>query len=82
MVNSGNYPDQLSPTTTELGLSFTACKNSALDAYNQVIGEYPAKKVVDSSILFIVKLWTNDGAIVITCSEPDLKSTMTQSQYK
>ncbi|WP_230580020.1 hypothetical protein [Xenorhabdus bovienii] len=82
MVNSGNYPDQLSPVTKDSGLSFTACKNSALDAYNQVIGEYPAKKVVDSSILFIVKLWTNDGVIVISCSEPDQKSTITQSEYK
>ncbi|QTL41612.1 hypothetical protein HGO23_04245 [Xenorhabdus budapestensis] len=82
MVNSGNYPEQLSPVTRNSGLSFTACKSSALDMYNQVIGEYPAKIVVDSSILFIVKLWTNDGAIVITCSEPDQKSTITQSQYK
>ncbi|MBE8597927.1 hypothetical protein IQ209_15860 [Xenorhabdus sp. BG5] len=83
MVNSDNYPDQLSPITQDSSsMSFTDCKNSALEIYNQVIGEYPGKRVVDSSILFIVKVWTNDGVIMVSCSEPDQKRVITQSSYK
>ncbi|WP_340617465.1 hypothetical protein [Xenorhabdus entomophaga] len=83
MVNSGNYPDQLSPVTQDISsMGFTDCKNSALGIYNQVSGEYPGKRVVDSSILFIIKIWTNDGVIMVSCSEPDQKRVITQSDYK
>ncbi|WP_237387144.1 hypothetical protein [Xenorhabdus sp. Sc-CR9] len=83
MVNSGRYPDQLSTATTNSSsMNFSDCKKSARDITNQIASEYPVEEIVDSNILFMVKLWANDGVIMVTCSEPDRKMIVTQSEYK
>lgn len=83
MDDSGQYPEQESPVTKSVEyVDFDTCKDNARGVYNQVVGNYPAKEVVDSGVLYVVKVWTNDGAILVSCSEPDGKKVVTQSAYK
>ena len=83
MARKGQYPEQESPVTKGVeSVDFAKCKNDAGDIYSQVSGNYPAKELVNSGILYVVKIWTNDGAIMISCSEPDGKKVITQSSYK
>ncbi|WP_338515724.1 hypothetical protein VRB80_13235 [Erwinia aphidicola] len=83
MDASGQYPAQEAPVTKSVeSISFDQCKANASSIYSQVSGSYPAKEIVNSGVLYVVKLWTNDGAIMVSCSEPDGKKVVTQSSYK
>jgi len=83
MDRMGQYPEQEPPVTKGVeSVDFAKCKNDAGGIYSQVSGNYPAKELVNSGILYVVKIWTNDGAIMISCSEPDGKKVITQSSYK
>ena len=83
MAASGSYPGQESPVTKSVeSVSFERCKQDTYGVYNQVAGNYPAQEVVNTGILYIVKIWTNDGVIMVSCSGPDGKKLVTQSSYK
>lgn len=41
--------------------------------FSQISDSYPANVIVDTNVLYIVKFWTNDGTVMISCSEPDGK---------
>lgn len=83
MAASGSYPEQESPVTKSSELvSFDKCRQDTRSVYSQLSGNYPAKEVVNTGVLYMVKLWTNDGAITVTCSEPDGKKVVTQADYK
>lgn len=83
MASSGNYPEQEDAVTKSANpMSFEDCKSGALSMYSQVVGDYPVQIVVDTDILYVLKLWTNDGAIVMSCSGPDQKRVVTVAQYK
>lgn len=83
MAASGQYPEQESPVVRGSEyVGFGECKSSAYSVYSQVVSEYPAKIVADTDVLYVVKVWTNDGAIVVSCSQPDSKKTVTQSAYR
>jgi len=83
MAASGQYPEQESPVVKSSEYAgFGDCKSNAYTVYSQVEGNYPAKVVVDTSAMYVVKIWTNDGAIVVSCSQPDATKTITQSAYK
>ncbi|CNK70210.1 Uncharacterised protein [Yersinia mollaretii] len=83
MDASGQYPEQESPVTKSVEIAdFESCKQNAYSIYSQVSGSYPAKEIVNTNILYVVKVWTNDGVITVSCSEPDGKKVVTQSGYK
>ncbi|MCS4388865.1 hypothetical protein [Klebsiella quasipneumoniae] len=83
MDASGQYPEQDSPVTKSVEfVDFYRCKESAYSIYSQVSDSYPAKEIVNTSVLYVVKLWTNDGVIIVSCSEPDGKKVVTASAYK
>lgn len=83
MDAAGQYPEQESPVTKSVeNVSFDECKGSARNIMNQIAGNYPTKEVVDTGVLYIVKIWTNDGVIMVSCSGPDNKKVITQSGYK
>lgn len=80
---SGQYPEQESPVTKSVeNVSFDTCKENASNIYSQVVGSYPAREIVNTNELYIVKVWTNDGVIMVSCSQPDGKKLVTQSSYK
>lgn len=83
MSAAGKYPEQESPVTKSVeNVSFTECKSNAQNVLNQISGNYPAKEIVNTGVLYVVKIWTNDGVITVSCSEPDGRKVVTQSSYK
>lgn len=83
MAASGSYPEQESPITmSSESVPFERCKQDTYSVYSQISGNYPVQEVVNTGVLYMVKIWTNDGAIMVSCSEPDGKKFVTQSSYK
>lgn len=81
MVKSGKYPPQLPPQEKTETIEFPACVAMTRKTVADVRDNYPARIMVDTPILLSAKIWTNDGAIVMTCSK-DGKLVMQQSKYK
>lgn len=83
MAKAGNYPTQGDVKDTKTSdSSFFGCKTSAKNMMSQLENLYPIQEIVDTSIAYIMKIWTNDGVVLLTCSEPDHKMIMTTSGYK
>lgn len=83
MAASGQYPEQESPVTKSVQVvDFDHCKQDAYNIFSQISDSYPANVIVDTNVLYIVKFWTNDGTVMISCSEPDGKKVVTSSAYK
>ncbi len=83
MASAGQFPAQEPPVTKGVeNISFDMCQLNAKSTYNQVVGSYPVREIVDTNDLYIVKIWTNDGVIMVSCSKPDNKKVVTQSSYK
>lgn len=81
MVKSGQYPPQGEVTTTTKSISFPACVAAVNNITGQVKGLYPVKTIASTSQVYLVKLWTNDAAMTLTCSQPDKKLVITQAPY-
>ncbi len=81
MVNSGNPPKQGSPTTQTQTMSFGACVAKVNAVVDSVKAQYPAKIIVQTKILHMAKVWTNDGAMTLSCSQPDGKLVITNAKY-
>ncbi|WP_017347152.1 hypothetical protein [Pantoea sp. A4] len=83
MDAADQLPEQEPPVTKGVEqVDFTTCKSDANNVLNKVADYYPAKEVVNTSALYVVKMWANDGVITVTCSEPDSKKIITQSSYR
>ncbi|MDY3694714.1 MAG: hypothetical protein SO066_08610 [Proteus mirabilis] len=83
MVKAGNYPEQGETRVVDAKLmAFDDCKNVASSMFSAISDHYPVRTVVDSSLLYIGKAWTNDGVVMVTCSEPDKKMIVSQSPYE
>jgi hypothetical protein len=82
MVNSGQYPDQGPVSTQTKSMSFAVCKLTAETVMSQISRSYPVKVILDTSALYTVKAWVNDGAITVSCSNPDSKMVITRAQYR
>jgi len=83
MVNRGEYPKQGPVNDTQTrSMSFSSCKVSVENIMSQVRGEYPVRTIVNSGTIYMVKAWTNDGAITATCSKSDQKMVLTQASYR
>ncbi|MBK7519241.1 MAG: hypothetical protein IPI75_03660 [Gammaproteobacteria bacterium] len=81
MVNAGNPPNQGSPTTQKQSMSFSSCVSKVDGIVASVRGQYPAKTIVNTSILHMAKVWTNDAAMTLTCSGPDRTLVITTAKY-
>jgi len=81
MVNSGNPPKQGSPSTQKQNMSFSSCVSKVSGIVASVRDQYPAKTIVNTSILHMAKVWTNDAAMTLTCSGPDRTLVITTAKY-
>lgn len=83
LAQSGNYPTQgvLEPVSDEV-IQFDACKEAAKSIVDSVSSNYPTKVLSDTSLMYSAKVWTNDAAILMTCTQPDNRSTVKKSVYK
>lgn len=82
LIAAGTPPAQSSPTSQSQVMSFSACVSKVKDIVDAVGSNYPTDTVVDTVILHITKVWTNDAAMVLTCSKPDGKLVITTSKYR
>lgn len=83
MIGAGNYPEQGETRVVDSKpMAFNDCKNAASNMFSAISDHYPVRTAVDSSLLYIGKAWTNDGVVMVTCSEPDKKMVVSQSPYK
>ena len=82
MANNGDYPDQGPPETlANKPISFAACVES-VRAISSSLGGYPYNIVLNTVDVYMVKMWTNDAALVATCSRPDGNMVITKSAYR
>lgn len=82
MVAAGRYPKEKDPTSSSKPMEFESCRGFVRMMLNQVQPDYPVATIVDTSIVFTQKAWTNDGAVMLTCSSPDRKLITTNSPYR
>lgn len=81
MIGSGRFPLQGKPKVEEKEMDFSVCV-SAIEAIAASIGPYyPTEIIVDLPTAQVRKFWTNDGSVMIACSEPDGKYVITTAPY-
>lgn len=81
MVQGGNYPKQGTPSTQTQSIDYVACIAKVESVVVSVQPNYPAQTVVNTNLMRMVKLWTNDAAMTLTCSAPDKKLVITSAPY-
>lgn len=81
MVKTGKYPKQGKPVSEGRAMAFPACKATAKSVIDQVKPNYPSEIIVDTGIMYMAKLWTNTGVVLMTCSQPDGKFVSATSEY-
>jgi hypothetical protein len=81
MISSGNYPAQGSVSKETEAISFTACVSKVKGVVSSVSGQYPANVIVNTGIMYIAKVWTNDAALTLSCSNPDSRLIITIAKY-
>jgi len=82
MIARGTYPDQNSPTTQSQIMAFDQCAAKVKSSVDAVKDNYPAEIIVDTAVMVVAKVWTNDGALTLACSQPDLKLVITNASYR
>lgn len=83
MIARGQPPKQGPAKTITKKASFLVCKKTANSMLLQVrAAGYPAEIVVNTKILYIVKFWTADGAVTISCTPLEKKMVITQAPYE
>jgi hypothetical protein len=81
LIDSGKYPPQGEPTTQTKEMEFAACV-ATIDQVAGAVGEnYPTQVLVNTGIMRLQKIWTNDAAVTVTCSAPDRKMVITSAKY-
>ena len=81
MVESGKPPKQGPPSNQKVEMPFSECVAKVTSTSNAVRENYPVHVLVDTAVLFTVKVWTNDAAMLLSCSKPDGAFLATTSKY-
>jgi hypothetical protein len=82
MVSRGAYPAQYPSTRTSQPMAFHQCVTKVSSSVEAVSGSYPAEILVDTKVVFAAKIWTNDGTLLLTCSQPDQNFVIINSSYR
>ena len=80
--NSPKKEVGLETTTKEMG--FDSCVALQSQFANELTssGNYKVVNIVDTDILSIKRMCTNDGSVLVTCSKPDNKMVLTKSPHQ
>lgn len=70
--------------TTTKEMDFDSCIALQSQFANELIssGNYKVVNIVDTDILSIKRMCTNDGSVLVTCSKPDNKMVLTKSPHQ
>lgn len=82
MVGNGRYPEQGAVSTKADAMNYGDCIVAADAVTAPLRGVYPVITVVNTSLMYMVKLWTNDSAMTITCSALNEKMVVTTAPYR
>ncbi len=69
-------------TTDETLMDFNDCRTKGNETYTSSVGNYPAKIIIDSGVLYTLKIWKENALVVINCSRTEGKRTITQADYQ
>lgn len=58
------------------------CRASADSIVAAVKPNYPTETIVDTKIVKVLKVWTNDSAITVSCSALDENMVITVAPYR
>lgn len=81
MVQNGKYPKQGDITTQTQSISFADCITKVEAVIASVKPNYPTETIVNTNIMRVEKMWTNDAAMTLSCSALDKKITITSASY-
>ena len=81
MVSAGRFPPQSAPAQETKALAFPECKAVVRSLMEDVQPAYPVRTLKDAPALLSVKLWTNDAAVVMSCSR-DGRLVVQKSLYR
>ena len=82
LIEQGAFPSQGVVSTERVATSFSSCVARVNDVLDSATNQYPRKISVDTSVMYVAKLWTNDSAMTFTCSAPDELLVITSAKYK
>ena len=82
MVSAGKPPKQ-GPVQKEetRKIEFDKCVAMMGSIANAAKPNYPTAMIVNTKVLWIEKVWSNDAAMTLSCSAPDGKALMTSAPY-
>ncbi|TKI07647.1 hypothetical protein [Martelella alba] len=63
-------------------MDFGECRAQANKQYAGYASRLPARIVVDSGVLYILKIWQVDGMKVVTCSRSEGSRFVTRAEYQ
>jgi hypothetical protein len=81
MVGSGKFPAQEDPAEETKTVTFSQCKAVVRSLVSDVQPAYPVRTLMDAPAMLSVKLWTNDAAVVMSCSRDD-RMVVQKSLYR
>jgi hypothetical protein len=81
MVGSGMFPAQDDPAEETRTVTFSQCKAVVRSLVSDVEPDYPVRTLMDAPAMLSVKLWTNDAAVVMSCSQ-DGRLVVQKSLYR
>lgn len=82
MIEQGAFPSQGAVSTERVATSFSSCVARVNDVLSSAANQYPTRISVDTNVMYLAKLWTNDSAMTFTCSAPDELLVITSAKYK
>lgn len=82
MIAAGRYPKQGPVEKTVRQMDYAACIVTLETIVGAVKPEYPALTVVSTNLMRTEKVWTNDGAVTVTCSGASNELILTKADYQ
>ena len=81
MIQNGDFPKQGSQTTQTEIIGYRDCLAKVAGIIAAIGSNYPTRTILNTNTARMEKIWTNDGALTVTCSAPDNKLVITNALY-
>lgn len=78
-IENVEHKEAIHVSSSSQPASFEECKLNAQSVMSSVGSNYKTAVIVDTSLAYIVRICTNDGSVLVTCSSEDKKMVTTQS---
>ncbi len=62
-------------------MTFNVCVGKIDAIVDSIEEHYRAKSIVQTKLLYMVKVWTNDAAMTLSCSQSDKKLIISTAKY-